>query len=398
MIRPTVIILAFAALSGLGLAGPAEAEEDVQITSEAISRVCAEIHRTPNVQAEAPTVGGAQEITLNCRLVTSGGPTIAQLSPGEVCQRLTGATEWYRGAGTQVYCRARSDEQTREPRSFTITQEDIARACQRTHRNPQATAEPPKVGPYGLELNCRLVNQDGFTLARVSPEDVCYSRFGTREWIGIAGSANFLCKATPIATNEPERWPNKGGGGAGGGGSGGGPPSTGAFSDVPLTPEAMARGCKALHGEGASAAATTHAPTPGYAQRKELIVNCSSGGGIISHTLAEFCPKLSGTPDWYVTDFGRGTWIPGENVTAAPRIHVCRGPGALKHPALTDIGRYCSGKGHRFANYGIAAQKPPACFDTPGAPINIAITDVCRDIHRAGPYERRGMVYFCIPH
>src|SRR6185369_12756917 len=86
--RPaTMSTLAWAAMS-IVFAGPASAD-DVQITSEAISRVCAEIHRTPNVQAEAPTVGGAQEITLNCRLITANGPTIAQLSPGEVCQRLT---------------------------------------------------------------------------------------------------------------------------------------------------------------------------------------------------------------------------------------------------------------------------------------------------------------------
>lgn len=384
--------LAWAAMS-IVFAGPASAE-DVQITSEAISRVCAEIHHTPNVQAEAPTVGGTQEITLNCRLITANGPTIAQLSPSEVCQRLTGSTEWYRGDGTQVYCRARGEKASPEPRSFTITQEDIARACQRTHHNPQATAEPQKIGPYGLELNCRLVNQNGFTLARVSPEDVCFSKFGTREWIGIAGSASFLCKATPIAKTESDRFPNKGGGGAGGGGGGGGP---GAFNDVPLTPEAMTRGCKAMHGESSSASATTLAQAPGYATRKDLIVNCNSGGGVISHTLPEFCPSLSGTKEWYVTDFGRGTWMPGENMAAAPRLHVCRGPGALQYPALSDINRYCIGKGHRYANFGITAQKPPACFDTPGAPINIAISDVCRDVHRAGPFERRGAVYFCLP-
>ena len=61
---------------------------------------------------------------------------------------------------------------TPTPRSFTINQDDIAKACQRTHRNPQATAELPTMGRYGLELNCRLVNQNGVTLARVWPEDI----------------------------------------------------------------------------------------------------------------------------------------------------------------------------------------------------------------------------------
>jgi Ni/Co efflux regulator RcnB len=50
-----------------------------------------------------------------------------------------------------------------------VTAQDIARACQRTHRNPQATAEPTTVGRYGIELNCRLINAAGFTLARVAP-------------------------------------------------------------------------------------------------------------------------------------------------------------------------------------------------------------------------------------
>ena len=134
-------------------------------------------------------------------------------------------------------------------------------------------------------------------MPHLTREDVCYSKFGTREWIGIAGSASFLCKATPIATTWPERWPNKGGG-AGGGGGGGGSSGPGSFSDVPLTPEAMAMGCRKLHGESAAGSAPTHATTPGYATRKDLIINCSSGGGIISHPLAEFCPVLSGTPEW----------------------------------------------------------------------------------------------------
>ena len=329
---------ALAVLAAIALAGPATAEEDVQITSEAISRVCAEIHHTPNVQAEAPTVGGPQEITLNCRLVTTNGSTIAQLSAGEVCQRLTGSTEWYRGAGTQVYCRPRRDRQAPEPRSFTITQEDIARACQRTHHNPQATAEPPKVGAYGLELNCRLANQDGFTLARVSPEDVCYSKFGTREWIGIAGSASFLCKATPIATTGPEQLPNKGGGGGGGGG--GGPPAPGSFSDVPLTAEMMAMGCKTLHGETAAASAPTHAPTPGYATRKDLIVNCSSGGGnhlapiggILSGAIGHAGMVRHGFRPRYLA--ARRECQCGAACACLPRARCAEIPGAERYRAL----------------------------------------------------------------
>jgi len=364
------------------------AQQDVQITAEATNRVCAEIHHTTSVQAEAPTIRGPQDVTLNCRLIGTGGPTIAQLTPGEVCQRLTGSPEWYRGMGTQVFCRVRPGQAAAPPpRSFNVTQDDIAQACQRVHRNPQAMADPTTVGRSGLELNCRLTNPNGVTLARVSPEDVCETKFGTREWIGIAGSTSFLCKGTPAA--QPDRLANK-------------PPvageaATAPFNDVPLTPEAIAKGCKALHGASAEAAPTTRTPTPGYPTRLDLIINCKTGGGSVAHKLPDFCPKLSGTPEWYVTDFGRGTWMPGENVNAAPRLHVCRGPGPLQYHALADILRYCAGKGHRFGNFGTTAEKPPACFDAPGAPINVTIADVCRDVHRAGAYERRGVVYLCVP-
>ena len=84
----------------------------MQITSEAINRTCAEIHHTQNVQAEAPTIRSSEDVTLNCRVLGPGGPTIAQLSPAEVCQRLTGSTEWYRGMGTQVFCRVARDRNT----------------------------------------------------------------------------------------------------------------------------------------------------------------------------------------------------------------------------------------------------------------------------------------------
>lgn len=388
-------------LFGLGLlacglaTGPAFSQQDVQVTSQDVIRACADIHHTPNVELDPPTIRGERDIVLNCRLVAAGGVTVAQVSPAEICQRMTGSSEWYRGMGTQVYCRA-GGTAAPAPRSFTVNEDDIAKACQRTHRNPQATALPTTVGPYGLELNCRLVNQDGVTLARVSPEDVCESKFGTREWMGIAGSKTFVCRATPIDTSEPQRFPNKPPGGGSGGG-GGGAPAAEAFNDEPLSSETMIKGCRILHGADASAATMTHGLASGLASGPEPIINCTTSHGLASHKPAEFCPNVSGTRDWYLTDFGRGTWLPGEVPGAASRVHVCRGRGPLQYPALADIGRYCNGKGYRYANYGVMAQKPPACFNRAGAPVAISIVDVCREVHRANAHERRGVVYFCLP-
>lgn len=379
--------VAIAATAVLAMASAAAAQQDVQITNEAITRTCREVHHNPNAAAENPSIGPGGNLVINCRLIGSAGVTIAQVSPAEVCQRITGSAAWHQGSGTQVFC-GTAGTASPAPRSFTITQEDIARACQRTHRNPQAAAEPTTVGPYGLELNCRLINQNGVTLARVSPEDVCEAKFGVREWMAVAGSNTFVCKATPTVLGQPDRLPNQppvdGGGGSGGA-------AGGAVNDVPLTPEAIAQGCRALHGGNASAVG------PVTVVAFEPIIQCNTGGGAVTHKAAEFCPRVSGTPGWYVTDFGRGTWLPGEKPGSAPRLHVCRGPGPLQYHALADIGRYCRNKGHRLANYGIAARRPPACFDAPGAPININIADVCRDVHRASAYAARGMVYLCLP-
>ena len=120
MIRASILRLGLAALATGVAAGArsrppwseprsfdvALAQQDVQITNEAIIQTCTEIHHSTNVQVDPPTIGGAQGITLNCRLIGAGG-TIAQVTPGEVCQRLTGSTEWHRGMGTQVFCRER---------------------------------------------------------------------------------------------------------------------------------------------------------------------------------------------------------------------------------------------------------------------------------------------------
>ena len=277
--------------------------------------------------------------------------------------------------GTQVFCRSSGAEKP-APRSFTITQEDIAKACQRVHRNPQATADPTTVGRYGLELNCRLVNANGVTLARVSPEDVCETKFGTREWIGIAGSTSFLCKGTPIDIAQPQQLPNKppppgpaplqGGGGA---------PK--AFNDVPLTAEALAEGCRALHGASASAAPLTF-------EQYEPVIKCNAAGGLVTHTAAQFCPKLSGTPDWYMRALGTHGM-------------VCRGPNPPQFDALGDVRRYCRDKGFVSGNNGIAARQQPVCHQGRGGGLTpITLANVCSGLYGVTAYEIRGVVHWCL--
>ena len=227
----TVLLVALPA--GLASAQPQTApSQDVQVTSEAIARTCGEVHKNPGAQADGPGIGPGGNLVINCRLLGTGGMTLGQVSPEEVCQRLTGSTEWYRGMGTQVYCRvATATAPAPAPRSFTMNEEDIARACQKIHRNPQATALPPKLGPSGLELGCRLVNESGVTLAQVTPEDVCETKFGVRDWVGVAGTPTFVCKGNSTVL------PNKPPAGQQDAAVTAAPPS-GPPNDVPLVPEA----------------------------------------------------------------------------------------------------------------------------------------------------------------
>ena len=207
--------------------------------------------------------------------------------------------------------------------------------------------------------------------------------------MGVAGSPTFVCKGT--TTTLPSKPP---------GGGGQTDNEVRAVNDVPLsTPEALSRGCRLIHGPHATGASIEHRRTDQHTTGHEPIINCNSGGGRASHTAAEFCTKLSGTPDWYITDFGRGTWTTEEHKSAsiAPRFHVCRGPGTLDFHALADLGKYCISKGFKWANGGTLANRPPACFTAAYKASPLSIGDVCRDTHRAGPFAQRGVVWFCLP-
>ena len=81
-------------------------------------------------------------------------------------------------------------------------------------------------------------------------------------------------------------------------------------NDVPLTQEAIIKGCRALHGSDVTGAALSRAPrNSGMVGWFEPVIDCNTAGGVVVHKASEVCPKLSGTPDWYLTDFGRGTWM-----------------------------------------------------------------------------------------
>ena len=170
---------------------------------------------------------------------------------------MNGSTEWYRGMGTQVFCRAGRRRNARAAELHHQRRTTSPRPASASIATRRRLPIRRRSGATGLELNCRLVNQDGVTLARVSPEDVCEAKFGTREWMGVAGSTASSARGRRRdARRESPTLPGQ---------AGPGPlPRPGwrgeepkAVSDVPLTPEALDRGCQALHGAGASAAPLT---------------------------------------------------------------------------------------------------------------------------------------------
>ena len=164
-----------------------ESGNDVEVRDPDILRTCREIHRAPQAQ-EPSTVATGQGITFNCSLVNANGTTLAQVSPEDVCERLTGSREWYRGAGTQVFCSAEGEKvrpapvPCPQPTDEQIYTQDVARACQKVHRNGNAAAEPLRMTINGPDFKCRLVNSAGFTIAGVSPEQVCEVKTGRQQW------------------------------------------------------------------------------------------------------------------------------------------------------------------------------------------------------------------------
>lgn len=364
------LVAAFAAA-----AGAASAQDGVQITNEAISRTCQEIHRNPQAQAQGPEIGPGGNLVINCRLIRTDGVTIAQVSPEEVCERMNGSRQWERGAGTQVFCRgAQQADKEFKPKSSLVSAEDIARACQRTHRNPQATAEPTTIGPTGeLQLNCRLVNQNGFVLARVSPEDVCEMLYGVRGY--VRAGTSFLCRATPVETAEPERSPNK-------------PPVFGGGKgDIPLTPERLNAACGAFRGVAGATGQIKWEPW-----FEPTIVCTFAGGGVVNLNPPQLCPHVTGTTGWYV---GEQSPPPGPMALSVPNV-TCRGNNPREFIALAHQFRYCKLRGYAFGNTGLSSGRGAVCANK-GAVMPVQVADICREQYGTTAFVARGLLHWCPP-
>ena len=317
---------------------------DEKITMEAIGRACREVHHAPQAEPEWPTAG-VYGIEIHCRLVSAAGATRAQISPSEVCQRQTGSTSWVRLGGTEVYCRAgQGESQSKAAGSGRAIQpEDVARVCRDKHSNPQATAELPMIGRFGVELKCRLTNAGGFTMAEVSPDDVCRDMTGNSAWFRM--DAQIFCRGTwtvvqpssrpeyerdagpprtlpprPEANVAPER-------GAESGDSG--PPRgrgvDGKSRDTPVNAQTLGPGC----GEVKFGKASMSAPASG-AWFGPVPFSIACGGRQL--TPEQACREAAGVSEWYL-GFG-------------PKVTLyCRTAPRRTEDAAGDVWRACLLKG-----------------------------------------------------
>lgn len=370
---------------------------DVEVRDIDILRTCREIHRAAQVQE--PTASATpQGITFNCRLVNTNGSTIAQVSPEDVCERLTGSREWYRGAGTQVFCSA-AGEKVRptptpcpQPTDEQIYPQDVARACQKVHRNNNAAAEPLRMTVNGPDFKCRLANSAGFTIAGVTPEQVCDVKTGREPWCYTETTT--YCRGAdyeePINPN-PNPNPNQ-------------LPGLKSETPEPKKPEAgeiegesEAKDigfCTAgKPGDDVVVRITGYQkPRKGYGALMTPLVTCGSGKSVLPETL---CPSITGRPDWYMSANGFKT----TNGVLWPNwIAVCRGSGPRQRIAHADIERVCQARGWRSANNGITANREPVCHDMKGGkkePISVA--DICNTLFATSEWKVIGITHWCLP-
>lgn len=384
------------------LASPAHAQQnskDIEVEGVDILRTCREIHRAP--QAQEPTaVATPQGITFNCRLVNTEGFTLAQVSPEDVCERLTGSRKWYRGAGTQVFCSA-DGEKVRptpvpcpQPTDEQIDPQDVSRACQKVHRNNNATAEQLRITINGPDFKCRLASTGGFTIAGVTPEQVCEVKTGRKPWCYTETTA--YCRGAdynePVNPN-PNPNPNP-------------KPQPGPKSEAP-EPEKPEGGkpqgeseskdigfCKpAKPGDDVVVRITGYQkPRPGYGALMTPFVACGSGKGVLPEKL---CPSLTGRADWYMSADG----FKKTNGVLWPNwIAVCRGSGPRQRIAHADIERVCQARGWRSANNGIMANREPVCHDMKGGKMEpIAVADICNTLFGTSEWKVIGVTHWCLP-
>jgi hypothetical protein len=280
-----------------------------------------------------------------------------------------------------------------------VTAQDIARACQRTHRNPQATAEPTTVGRYGIELNCRLINAAGFTLARVAPEEVCEMLTGRRDWYRGDGT-QVICRGTPVALNAPGPAPapggpggggGGGGGGAGGGGAGGGGGGGAASGDVPLSLAQIGSACASLHNASGATAQVK------WVHWFEPVITCQlAGAGAVTVTPEQICPRVTGATGWYVGEHGSRTGVHGLH-ESIPGV-TCRGTGPRQFIALAHIHRYCKARGFAFGNTGLSSGRSPVCAHERQPPaISFQAAAICQEQFGSAAVEARGWLHWCRP-
>lgn len=334
------------------------AGNDIEVQGSDILKVCREIHRAPQAQ-EPATLVTAQGITFNCRLINANGSTLAQVSPEDVCERLTGSREWYRGDGTQVFCAA-DGVKTRaarvpcpQPTDEQIHSEDVTRACQKVHRTGNASAEPLRMSVNGPEFNCRLVNSAGFTIAGVSPEQVCEVKTGRRQWCYTETSsycrgADYVEPINPGPNPLPGPGPESPG------------PEKPKAEETPPQPNAediLFCKPKVPGGDIVVRIKGYQKQRPGYGVLMNPLVTCGSGEGVPPEKL---CPSVTGRADWYFSANGFGV----TNGVLWPNwIAVCRGNGPRERIAHADIERVCQARGWRSANNGITAQREPVCHN-----------------------------------
>lgn len=395
--RPRLLVMVLAlAQAWAAQPGAQQATPDIEVQGSDILKVCREIHRA--TQAQDPNaVATAQGITFNCRLINANGSTIAQVSPEEVCERITGSREWRKGEGTQVFCLADGvktrfvDLPCPQPNDEQIYPEDVSRACQKVHRTGNALAEALRITANGPEFNCRLSNSAGFTIAGVTPEQVCEVKTGRTYWCATETTA--YCRGAdyvePINPNpgpqpilipgpKPEQKPKPG--------------SEEKNSEIPV--EEDLEFCKSNTPGGDVVVRITgpQKQRPGYGTLINPLVACGSGKGMPAEQL---CPSVTGRADWYMSANG----FKVTNGVLWPNwIAVCRGSGPRQRIAHADIMRVCQARGWRSANNGITANREPVCHDMKGGKMEpITVPDICNTLFGTSGWKVIGITHWCLP-
>jgi hypothetical protein len=393
-VKPRLLVMVLAlAQAWAAQPGAQHATPDIEVQGSDILRTCREVHRAAQAQ-EPDAVATPQGITFNCRLINANGSTLAQVSPEEVCERLTGSREWYRGDGTQVYCAA-DGVKTRavavpcpQPLDEAIDGGDVARACAKVHRNANASAESLRITVNGPEFRCRLSNSAGFTIAGVTPEQVCEVKTGRTYWCATETTAycrgdDYVEPVNPAPGGDelvipgPKPGPK--------------PKPGGSEEAAEVPPQEEIEFCKPSHPGGDIVVRITGFEKPGNVFMKPLVA-CGSGAGVPPEKL---CPSISGSASWYISANG----FSGSELW--PNwIAVCRGSGPRERLALADHQAVCLARGWKSSHVGVTMypKRDPFCHNmTPGSIQPIAVNDICNTLYGTASWKTIGILHWCLP-